>query len=296
MTFSNTTNRTQATGTGSIGQQIAFSFPAAATSDIVCYKRVTATGVETTLVETTNYTIALTGDTGGTVTTVTAVETTEQIHVVRATPQTQELNLQHGGTFSAEDQEDAFDKQTKIAIDVNGKTERSIRFPETDPSSSIDDLPSSVDRAGYVLGFNSSTGAPEAVAVSSITPVPVIGDVQLLSTTTVSFAADADTVLYTVPAGTRLLIHHLMIVAADDAGATTTISCGQDGAETDFLPVTELSNLDAQYDAVIAYPPAGMVPMQLKSYAAATVIEAQVASNSGAAGNTVYLYGILYAV
>jgi len=119
------------------------------------------------------------------------------------------------------------------------------------------------------------------------------GDI-LLSTTTVSFAADADTTLYTVPTGKRCILSHAVIVAAADAGATTTISIGANGAETDFIPANTLSNLDAQYDSVILKPIPNLVPLKNKSYAAATVIEAQIASQSGAADNTVYLFGITY--
>ncbi len=116
----------------------------------------------------------------------------------------------------------------------------------------------------------------------------------LLSTTTVAFNADADTTLYTVPTGKRCVLSHAIIVAAADAGATTTVSIGANGTETDFIPANTLSNLDAQYDSVILQPIPNTTPLKIKSYAAATVIEAQVASQSGAAGNTIYLFGILY--
>ena len=91
MTFTNQTCRTSAVGNGAVGQEVAFLFPINDTSDVVVTKRVILTGVETELTETTNYTIEITGDTGGTLTTVTAIEVTEQIHIVRDTPNTQEL-------------------------------------------------------------------------------------------------------------------------------------------------------------------------------------------------------------
>lgn len=116
----------------------------------------------------------------------------------------------------------------------------------------------------------------------------------LLSATTVSFAADGDTALYTVPTGKRCVPLYAIIVAGADAGATTTVSIGANGAETDFIPAQTLSNLDAQYDAVIVMPVPNTTPTKIKSYAAATVIEAQVASHSGGATNTVYLFGYNY--
>ena len=116
----------------------------------------------------------------------------------------------------------------------------------------------------------------------------------LLSVTTVSFAADADTTLYTVPTGYRCALSHAIVVAADDAGATTDLSIGAAAAGTDWVDAITLSNLDAQYDVVKVEPIMADPPPKIKSYAAATVIEAKIANQSGAAGNTIYLYGMLY--
>jgi len=118
--------------------------------------------------------------------------------------------------------------------------------------------------------------------------------ISLLSSTTVSFAVDADTLLYTVPSGKRLVLSHAVLIAADDAGASTTLSIGQTGATADFLAANTLSNLDAQYDTVVVRPIPNTTPLKSKSYAAAAVIYATVASQSGAAGNTVMLFGTLY--
>ena len=116
----------------------------------------------------------------------------------------------------------------------------------------------------------------------------------LLSATTVSFGSDAETTIYTVPTGKRCILSHAIVVAGADAGGTTTLSIGQNGAETDFVPAHTLSNLDAQYDAAIMRPIYNTTPVILKSYAAGTLIQATVASQSGGATNTVYLYGTLY--
>ncbi len=118
--------------------------------------------------------------------------------------------------------------------------------------------------------------------------------ITLLSTTTVSLAADADTTLYTGPVGKRCVLECAILVAGADAGATSTISIGANGSEADFIPANTLSNLDAQYDAVILRPIPNTTPLKSKSYAAGTIIQAQVASNSGGATNTLYLYGFLY--
>jgi len=117
--------------------------------------------------------------------------------------------------------------------------------------------------------------------------------ISLLSTTTVSFSANGQTTLYTVPTGKRCVLVHVIIVAAADAG-TTTVTVGQVGTLTDFLPTNTLGNLDAPYDAVILQPIPNTTPLKGKSYAAGTVIQIDVGSYAGAAGNTVYLFGFTY--
>ena len=117
--------------------------------------------------------------------------------------------------------------------------------------------------------------------------------ISLLSATTVSFGADGQTTLYTVPVGKRVVLTHAVVVAGADAGGTT-MSIGQVGALTDFLAVNTLSNLDAQYDAAVLQPIPNTTPLKGKSYAAATVIQADVGSHAGGATNTVYLFGFLY--
>ncbi|KKM63121.1 hypothetical protein LCGC14_1514670 [marine sediment metagenome] len=117
--------------------------------------------------------------------------------------------------------------------------------------------------------------------------------VTLLSTATVPLNADADIVLYTVPVGKRCILAFAHLVLGADAG-TSDLSMGQDGAETDFLPVQNLNDLDAQYDVGFLCPVPSSTPVLLKSYAAGTVIEARIANNAGGATNTLYLYGLLY--
>ena len=118
--------------------------------------------------------------------------------------------------------------------------------------------------------------------------------ISLLSTTTVAFNANAATTLFVVPTGKRCVLHSAIVVAGADAGATTAVSIGQVGALTDFLAANTLSNLDAQYDSVVLQPIPNTTPLKGKSYAAGTSIQMNVATQSGGATNTVYLYGVIY--
>lgn len=116
----------------------------------------------------------------------------------------------------------------------------------------------------------------------------------LLSTTTIALNANADTTLYTVPPGFRCVLSHATLIAGADAGATTQLSIGADSTETDFIPANTLSNLDAANDAVKLQPVTNTTPAKIKSYAAGTVIQAQVTNQSGGATNTLMLFGTLY--
>ncbi len=116
----------------------------------------------------------------------------------------------------------------------------------------------------------------------------------LLSTTIIPLNANGDTVIYTVPAGKRCVLDHALLVLGANANASD-LSIGQDTAETDFLPVQNLDNGDAEYDVLYLCPvPSATPAIPQKSYAGGTVIEAQVANQAGGATNTLFLFGLLY--
>jgi len=117
--------------------------------------------------------------------------------------------------------------------------------------------------------------------------------VTLLSTTTVSLAADAATTLYTVPTGKVCILSHAMLVVGANA-ATSDISIGQTGAVADFVPATDLQHLDAANDCGILQPIPAVELLKVEAYAAATNIIATVTNQAGGASNKIYLFGTLY--
>ena len=165
MTVSNETRRTSAVGTNTAGQEIPFNFPVGSSGEIIVITRVTSTGVESTFTETTDYTVSLidSGKSGGTVTLVSALATTSECHVIRDTDLTQTLDLIQGDDFSAENVENALDKQCKLAINNADGIIRALRAPPTDATDIDMELPNSVDRASQYLAFNSD-GEPTVVA------------------------------------------------------------------------------------------------------------------------------------
>jgi len=116
----------------------------------------------------------------------------------------------------------------------------------------------------------------------------------LLSSTSVALNADDETTIYTVPTGKRCVLSHAILVVGADAG-TTDISIGADGSETDFIPATDLANVDAAYDACKLEPIMATTSVpKIESYAAGTVIKAKVTNQAGGDTNTLYLFGFLY--
>lgn len=113
----------------------------------------------------------------------------------------------------------------------------------------------------------------------------------MISSTTVSFAANANTILYYVPPNKKLVLTKAVVIAGADAGATTTISIGQSTSTTDFVPANTLSNLDAANDAVILQPIPNTTPLKSRAYPAGSIISCTVGTFSGGATNTVQLYG-----
>jgi hypothetical protein len=125
--------------------------------------------------------------------------------------------------------------------------------------------------------------------------------IALLSSTTVSLAADANTTLYTVPEGKICVLDFLMVIAGTTgavAGASPTakFTVGRSTALTDFLAENTMTNLAATGDYVICRPIPNVIPLKGKTYAASVIIQLDVttADADGCTDNTVLLFGILY--
>ena len=118
-------------------------------------------------------------------------------------------------------------------------------------------------------------------------------DETLLSTTSISLAANADTVLYTVPLLQNLILTKAILYVGADANGTT-ISIGQATMETDFIPNNTLSNLDVDGAVGILQPIPSTTPFKNIRYGAGKVIEARIGSQAGGATNTIRLFGFLY--
>lgn len=120
--------------------------------------------------------------------------------------------------------------------------------------------------------------------------------IALLSTTTVDFQSAAATTLFTVPTGKRCVLDHVKVICGTAASTTAGLTFGQSTALTDFLTEQTMTNLAAQYDCVICAPVPNATPVKTKSYAAAVIIQCDVATADpdGSDDAIVMLFGTLY--
>ena len=204
VTDQTTARRVQFTGNGTAGP-FAFAFQVNATSEVKVY-------VDTTeKTETTHYTVALNSSTGaGTISFTTGNHPTssETITILGDIPLSRTSVYTSGGQFTASSLEDDFDTNMFIHQQTNEEINRSLRLAEHDVISGADmTLPVKDTRKGTVLGFNATTGNPEAGP--SITAVQSLADV----TTAINLLGTSDVVTDMGLLGTSAVIEDMGLLA-----------------------------------------------------------------------------------
>lgn len=153
------TRRVQYTGDGTAGN-FAFSFQINETSDLKVYVD------STEKTETTHYTVTLNSGTGaGTVafTSGNFPTSSQTVTLLSDIPLSRTSVYTSGGQLTASSLEDDFDTNMFIHQQTNEEIDRSLRLAEHDVISGADmTLPVKATRLGKLLGFNSTTGNPEA--------------------------------------------------------------------------------------------------------------------------------------
>jgi hypothetical protein len=158
MTVASNTSRIQYNCSG--GTEYDFTFGVGETSEIQVILT-DAAEAETTLTETTHYTVSATNNdfsSGGTVTTVAAYAAGNKITILRNVPITQESDYVEGMEALYETFEDGLDKLTRIAQQIQERLTRSPYLPASATASAA--LPIPVAN-GY-LAFNADASAIEA--------------------------------------------------------------------------------------------------------------------------------------
>jgi hypothetical protein len=147
-----------------------FTFKVFAAGDLDVIRLATSTGVETTLVLTTDYTVALNIDQdsnpGGTVTLVAGpLATGFTLTITSDIANLQPTDLTNQGGFYPEVITDSFDRATIQIQQMAGDVSRSIKAPISDGSPDME-LPAASVRANTFLAFDAN-GVPTVQAASS---------------------------------------------------------------------------------------------------------------------------------
>ena len=126
-------------------------------SDLEVYDVLDSTGVATLKTITTDYTVSGGAGSTGTVTMLTAPASGHTLVIVRSLPLTQEDDFVQNDASDAEVVEDAFDRQTMVAQQLQAKVDRAVRLPDGDVSGADTELPP--PEASTLLGWNADADA-----------------------------------------------------------------------------------------------------------------------------------------
>ena len=209
--------RVQFTGNGTAGP-FAFSFQVNETSELKVF-------VDATLKTlTTHYTVSLASAGSGTISFTTGNHPTssETITIVSNVGLGRTSTYSTGGSLTAASLENDFDTNAILDQQVTEKADRALHAPEFDPTSIDMTLPDKTTRAGKSLGFNSSTGNPEAI--EQVTGAAVnVSSLSAGSSPTASVSVSSGTATFAlgIPTGATGATG-----ATGSAGAAATISVG----------------------------------------------------------------------
>lgn len=162
MTVTSTTRISGPYTGNSVTVDFAFSFKVFATSDLFVVKTTTATGAQTTLALTTDYTVTLNADQngspGGTVTLLSAPSSSYKITITSTVANTQSTDITNLGGFYPEVITDALDRATIQIQQMGDRVTRSVKTPLVDgvPGANDMDLPPSATRASQFFVFDAN--------------------------------------------------------------------------------------------------------------------------------------------
>ena len=166
MTISSTT---RVNGPYVSGTALPVTFKVFAAADLEVVRLNTSTGVETTLVLNSDYTVALNGNQntnpGGTVNLTVAASATSTVTITSDIANLQPTDLTNQGGFYPEVITDALDRATIQIQQMSQDVGRSLKGPISDGSLNME-LPTAAQRANSFLAFDAN-GVPTAVVSGS---------------------------------------------------------------------------------------------------------------------------------
>lgn len=209
-------------------------------------EHLSAAGVKTELIETTDYTVSgneVNGryPDGGTVTTVATYPTGDTITITRKIPLTQLVDYSIYRSLPQEIQETVVDQLTCMIQQFQDYLDRSLYFPTVDPTTINGELPKKADRLNKYLRFHQTTGEPEAVALAT--------DIVGITAFMLTLVDDVDIAEALTTLGITAFIQTLLD-DADAAAARTTL-----GAEKAITVSTSDPSGGVDGDIWIKYAP-----------------------------------------
>lgn len=191
MSLTTSTARVDYTGTGALSE-FDYPFLILDEADLEVTRTVTATGVESTLTLTTDYTVDGVGDdAGGTITLVGGVLASGYTLTIRRRPEiTQPADIRNQGPYFPETIEDALDRNVMIDQRQQEELDRCLKLPASEDVDPDFILPSATDRASNYLAFDSD-GNPVASSGGISASVPVSAFMETVLDDTSASAARA---------------------------------------------------------------------------------------------------------
>ncbi|NCD00011.1 MAG: hypothetical protein EOL95_09975, partial [Bacteroidia bacterium] len=145
------TNTPRASYIATAGQTVfPFTFKIFTDTNITVYKNQVA------LVLSTDYTVIINGDSGGSITLLVGASLNDEIVLVRILPITREFDYQDNGDFFASTVDNDQDYQTYLVQDVNNKFARTFRLPNAISGTVNSELPFPLNDA-YIRWNSDST-------------------------------------------------------------------------------------------------------------------------------------------
>ena len=155
MTISSTTVKVSYSGNGST-TVFAYTYKILDDDEIQVIIR-SSTGTETVKTKTTHYTVSGVGSSGGgNITFLTAPTATQTVVLRRLTTQTQETDYVANDPFPANSHEDALDRITMVAQEIQEELGRAIKLSKTNTITSTEFTVSATDRANKILAFDTN--------------------------------------------------------------------------------------------------------------------------------------------
>ena len=158
MTVSSTLTKNSYDGDG-VTPGFTYGFKIFDDDDITVIIRTIATGTETVKTKGTHYTVSGVGNAGGGTVTFTVGNIpadTEKVFLVRSTALTQATDYTPNDPFPAESHENALDKLTFMAQEIQEELDRSIKVSATNTITSTEFTTDAATRANKVFGFDSA--------------------------------------------------------------------------------------------------------------------------------------------